>query len=290
MRSSSSVKSTRERRTFFWNWAPERCDASFARIAGVTNGPGSSNTTIGIASHQTPMATQPATISAVTRMKIGRDFSVTGGHYKPRGRATKPRRRLLYPERMENHGRSALRAAALTAAIVGLAIFFLNPPKLDGAEDMLKLGLGALALILVTAWLTVVLTGRQDMSEEEFDRVVARAEALARSPGRAQEATEFELLLAEAIDELPEEFQKVLEDVPVVVSPRGREVRAYGRYYGDTIARDNFEDRIVIYQDTLERDFGSDPDLLRAQVVQTLRHELAHHLGWDEPGVRSLGL
>ena len=191
---------------------------------------------------------------------------------------------------MENGGRSALRAAALTAAIVGLAIFFLNPPKLDGAEDMLKLGLGALALVLVTAWLTVVLTGRQDMSEEEFDRVVARAEALARSPGRAQEATEFELLLAEAIDELPEEFQKVLQDVPVVVSPRGREVRAYGRYYGDTIARDNFEDRIVIYQDTLQRDFGHDPDLLRAQVVQTLRHELAHHLGWDEPGVRSLGL
>jgi predicted Zn-dependent protease with MMP-like domain len=191
---------------------------------------------------------------------------------------------------METSGRSALRAAAIAIGAVALLIFFLNPPKLDGAEDMLKLGFGAIALILVTAWLTVLLTGRQDLSEEEFDRVVERAEALARSPLSAQEGTEFELLLAEAIDELPEEFQKLLEEVPVVVSHRGREVRAYGRYYGDTVARDRYEDRIVIYQDTLERDFGHDPDLLRAQVVQTLRHELAHHLGWNEEGVRSLGL
>jgi hypothetical protein len=58
----------------------------------------------------------------------------------------------------------------------------------------------------------------------------------------------------------------------------------------DGIARDNFEDRIVIYQDTLERDFGHDPELLRAQVERTLRHEVAHHLGWHERGVRDLGL
>jgi len=46
----------------------------------------------------------------------------------------------------------------------------------------------------------------------------------------------------------------------------------------------------VIYRDTLERDFGHDPQLLAAQVEQTLRHELAHHLGWDEGGVGGLGL
>ena len=46
----------------------------------------------------------------------------------------------------------------------------------------------------------------------------------------------------------------------------------------------------MIYEDTLERDFGHDRDLLRAQVERTVRHELAHHLGWDEPGVRGLGL
>jgi predicted Zn-dependent protease with MMP-like domain len=56
------------------------------------------------------------------------------------------------------------------------------------------------------------------------------------------------------------------------------------------MARDVYPDHIVVYRDTLERDFGHDPDLLRAQVVRTVRHELAHHIGWDERGVRDLGL
>lgn len=97
-------------------------------------------------------------------------------------------------------------------------------------------------------------------------------------------------MVADAIDALPEEFQRVLEGVVVVVSDLGTEARAYGQYYGDGVARDAFEDRIVIYRDTLERDFGHDPVLLAAEVERTLRHELAHHLGWDEGGVSGLGL
>ncbi|MBS1879268.1 MAG: metallopeptidase family protein [Actinobacteria bacterium] len=100
----------------------------------------------------------------------------------------------------------------------------------------------------------------------------------------------FEALVADAIDALPEEFQRLLETVPVVVSELGSERNAYGEYFGDGVARDGWEDRIVIYRDTLERDFGHDRALLAAQVEQTLRHELAHHLGWDEGGVGGLGL
>lgn len=103
-------------------------------------------------------------------------------------------------------------------------------------------------------------------------------------------ADDFESLVADAIDALPEEFQRVLEKVPVVVSDLGTETRAYGEYFGDGVARETFEDRIVIYRDTLERDFGHDRELLARQVERTLRHELAHHLGWDEPGVGGLGL
>jgi predicted Zn-dependent protease with MMP-like domain len=102
--------------------------------------------------------------------------------------------------------------------------------------------------------------------------------------------TEFEDLVADAIDRLPPQFQKALEHVAVVVSDRGREVHAYGQYSGDGVARDNYPDRIAIYQDTLERDFGHDRELLARQVERTLRHELAHHLGWDETGVGGLGL
>ena len=104
------------------------------------------------------------------------------------------------------------------------------------------------------------------------------------------ELDEFEAMVVDAIDRLPDEFQKVLETVPVIVSELGSEVRAYGQYYGDGVARERYEDRIVIYRDTLERDFGHDRALLAAQVERTLRHELAHHLGWDERGVGGLGL
>jgi len=106
----------------------------------------------------------------------------------------------------------------------------------------------------------------------------------------APEMDEFESLVADAIDRLPAEFQEVLAKLAVVVSDRGAEAHAYGQYYGDGVARDNYEDRIVIYRDTLERDFGHDRALLARQVEQTLRHELAHHLGWNERGVGGLGL
>lgn len=100
----------------------------------------------------------------------------------------------------------------------------------------------------------------------------------------------FESLIADAIDRLPVEFQRILERVAVVVSDLGSERHAYGEYSGDGLAGERYEDRIVIYRDTLERDFGHDRDLLARQVERTLRHELAHHLGWDERGVGGLGL
>jgi predicted Zn-dependent protease with MMP-like domain len=186
--------------------------------------------------------------------------------------------------------RGPVKAALAAAFLVGLVLLLLNPPSLSGAEGMAAIIGGALLLLLVTAWGTVALTGRDGMSEHEFERLVRRSEELAHEPALRAEATEFDLLVAEAIDRLPEDFQRLLDTTPVVVSHRGAENRAYGHYFGDTFARDNYPDRIVLYQDTLERDFGYDPELLRAQVERTLRHELAHHLGWHERGVRELGL
>ena len=183
-----------------------------------------------------------------------------------------------------------LRAAAGAGFVVGTILFLINPPSLSGAGELIAFVAGAAALILATAWATVALAGRRGMEEREFERVVERSEELARLPARGREPTEFERLVGEAIDRLPEEFRELVEDTPVVVSHRGREAGAYGHYFGGTIARDLYEDRIILYQDTLERDFGHDPELLSRQVERTLRHEIAHHLGWDERGVRGLGL
>jgi predicted Zn-dependent protease with MMP-like domain len=186
--------------------------------------------------------------------------------------------------------RGPIKAGAAALFAVGLLLLFLNPPSLSGAEGLAVLAGGGLALAILTAWAFVAMTGSDAMPDDEFERLVRRSEQLARHPELNAETTEFELLVAEAIDRLPPDFQRLLDQTPVVVSHRGRENRAYGHYFGDTVARDDYPDRIVLYQDTLERDFGHDPELLRAQVDRTLRHELAHHLGWHEQGVRDLGL
>ena len=191
---------------------------------------------------------------------------------------------------MKDAFRGPIKAALTAAFVVGMLLFLLNPPSLSGAEGLAVVIGGGMLLMLFTAWATVALTGRDGMSDQEFERLVRRSEELAAQPGLREGTDDFDLLVAEAIDALPEEFQRLLDDTPVVVSRHGAEHHAYGHYFGDTVARDNYPDRIVVYQDTLERDFGYDPDVLRAQVERTLRHELAHHLGWGEHGVRELGL
>ncbi len=144
---------------------------------------------------------------------------------------------------------------------------------------------------------------RDPESEAEFEKVVERSERLARA-GTAAEPEEmdfldldpfrdddFEEIVREALDELPDLLQEALRrNVGVVISDDGRRHRAYGLYRGDGVARDNVPDQIIIFRDTLRRDFGHDAELLREQVTITVRHELAHHLGADELGVRDLGL
>ena len=186
--------------------------------------------------------------------------------------------------------RQILRAAAIAAFTVGLLLMLINPPSLSGFGGLVTWAVAAVAFVLFVAWMTVAMMGRQSMSEQEFDRLVMRSEELAQQPARAEEATEFELLVADAIDRLSPEFRELLEDTAVIVSKRGASEGAYGQYFGGNYTRGDYEHRIVLFQDTLERDFGWDRDLLRTQVERTLRHELAHHLGWGEAGVRGLGL
>jgi predicted Zn-dependent protease with MMP-like domain len=184
---------------------------------------------------------------------------------------------------------TARRATVSAALLAGLAMLLLDPFSWGRVGNLAALIAGAVALVVLAAWGFVAL-GAGEMPEEEFRRIARRSEELAAMPSGEREASEFEELVRTAIDGLPEELGAVLDEIPIVISTRGHEYRAYGHYIGDTVARDYFHDRIVIYQDTLERDFGHDPELLRAQVTRTVRHEVAHHLGWDEDGVRGLGL
>jgi predicted Zn-dependent protease with MMP-like domain len=182
-----------------------------------------------------------------------------------------------------------LKTAGIGAFMIGLALVVLQPPDLAGLQRLLSVLAGAALIAIITAWVTVRLAG-ETMPEPEFRRLVDRSELLASLPPPINPPSAFDELVIQALDDLPEDFYDVLDTVPVVVSELGYQHRAYGHYIGDTVARDSYPDHIVIYQDTLERDFGHDPQLLRAQVERTVRHEVAHHLGWDEGGVRGLGL
>jgi predicted Zn-dependent protease with MMP-like domain len=173
--------------------------------------------------------------------------------------------------------------------LVGLLIMLLDPFSLGRLTGLAAWIAGGLVVVLAAA-LGAMLLGRGEMPEEEFRRIAKRSELMSTLPAGQQQPSEFEELVIEAIDRLPAEVQEILADVPIVISQLGAEFGAYGHYIGDTVARDDFRDHIVIYQDTLERDFGWDSELLRAQIARTVFHEVAHHLGWDEPGVRGLGL
>lgn len=171
-------------------------------------------------------------------------------------------------------------------------------------ETLAVIGFGAALLFGVTAAVFVRMAGwREPESEADFDRVVMRAERLARE-GLAAEPDEmefleldplddrdFEEIVREALDELPDLLKAALEhNVAVLISDDGRRHRAYGLYQGDGATRDTVTDRIIVFRDTLRRDFGHDADLLREQILITVRHELAHHVGFDEMGVQGLGL
>ena len=206
---------------------------------------------------------------------------------------------------------SPLRRVAATFVFC-FCVAILVVTLLGGLSDMYAVRLMQIlaccfaSIVVIAAAITLVTSRladyREPADEEEFEQLVRRSEALARD-NLAWEPDEdefmeldprnprdFEELVRQALDDLPDLLLKSLDHVAVVISDKGHRHRAYGMYQGDTVARDNYPDRIVIFRDTLLRDFGHDPDELRAQVTRTVRHELAHHLGADELGVRELGL
>jgi predicted Zn-dependent protease with MMP-like domain len=195
---------------------------------------------------------------------------------------------------------------ALAAGLVVVALLqgpsFSTPLRLMQGGALVVIVIAVVGGILMSVGLRMAGWSEPE-SEAEFERLVEQTERLARD-GVAPDPEEVEFmdldpyddedfaeLVRDAMDELPDLLQRALErNVAVVISDGGRRARAYGLYHGDGVARDDVPDRIVIYRDTLRRDFGHDPDRLREEVTRTVRHELAHHLGADELGVRDLGL
>ncbi len=198
--------------------------------------------------------------------------------------------------------------AALVALSLGLVVLvvgqgFSSIGAVRALEDVALGVIVAAVLMGAVAFVAVRMAGWRDPeSETEFEEIVRHSERLAREglavdPDESEfleldplDDADFEELVREALDDLPDLLRNALAHVAVVISDGGRRAGAYGMYEGGTVVRDDVHDRIVIFRDTLRRDFGHDADMLRDQVTRTVRHELAHHVGFDELGVSRLDL
>jgi predicted Zn-dependent protease with MMP-like domain len=114
----------------------------------------------------------------------------------------------------------------------------------------------------------------------------------------------FEALVARAIDSLPPEFQRKLENVDVVVedwptagqlrqAKHSHPIQLLGLYQGVPQTRRGrgyglvLPDKISIFRKPIEAQcrFG---DEIEAKIEEVVCHEIAHHFGLDEKTLRKI--
>lgn len=112
-------------------------------------------------------------------------------------------------------------------------------------------------------------------------------------------AEEFDRLVIEALEAVPERFRQRMRNIAIVVedAPTRSQLQAcevpdgetmYGYYDGvalterDTDGEPMLPDRIIIFRQPLFEDFGNDVHMLREEIVRTVGHEIAHHFGIDD--------
>lgn len=106
---------------------------------------------------------------------------------------------------------------------------------------------------------------------------------------------DFEELVAQALDHLPDQFAKKLDNVEIVVEiwpPHGENL--FGLYRGiPQTKRGHYAgalpDKISIFAGPIVREFGDNPDAVRLQVRKTVLHEIGHHFGMSEEEIRNAG-
>jgi len=96
----------------------------------------------------------------------------------------------------------------------------------------------------------------------------------------------FDEHVRRALDSLPPELARGLENVAVVVEEQNRDDPDL---LGLFEAEEYMPARIAIYRRPLEEDFGGDPARLEEEIRITVLHELAHYFGIDEDRLDELG-
>ncbi len=110
------------------------------------------------------------------------------------------------------------------------------------------------------------------------------------------DAKEFEELVIDALDELPSEISRLMDNVAIFVedeAPEGEDL--LGLYEGipltertSSYAGAVMPDRISIYRRNILAICDSEDDV-RYEVEVTVVHEIAHHFGIDDARLHDLG-
>ena len=119
------------------------------------------------------------------------------------------------------------------------------------------------------------------------------------------ERQSFERLVADAIDELPEEFREKLENVAIIIEDWPSKELLYrmeispgetlfGLYEGVPLTERShfgdplYPDRILIFQRAIEEECDSTEEI-KQEVKITLVHEVAHFFGMDDDYLEEIG-
>jgi predicted Zn-dependent protease with MMP-like domain len=97
---------------------------------------------------------------------------------------------------------------------------------------------------------------------------------------------EFEEHVRRALDEVPPELARRLENVAVVVE---EENAAEPDLLGLFEEAPYMPAKVTIYRRPLVAAFGHDPERLEHEIRVTVLHELAHYFGLDEKRLAELG-
>lgn len=107
---------------------------------------------------------------------------------------------------------------------------------------------------------------------------------------------DFERLVGEEFEALPDDMVRGLENVGIVVEnqPVGERPRLFGLYQGHPLTTrgvygfGELPDRITLYKNNLQ-EHSTDLDALRSLVHITLVHEIGHYFGLDDARLEELG-
>ena len=97
---------------------------------------------------------------------------------------------------------------------------------------------------------------------------------------------DFEEHVRRALDSLPADLARGLENVAVVVEDENPEEPDL---FGLFEEHEFLPARIAIYRRPLEEEFGDDPARLEMEIRVTVLHELAHYFGIEEGRLDELG-